>query len=165
MKNETKLVVNGQSHLINASPETPLLYLLRNEMALNGPKYGCGLEQCGSCMVLIDGEARPSCLLPVSALGNSTITTLEGLGNEREPHPVQEAFVEEQAAQCGYCLNGMVMTVVSVLEKNEDPTEQEIRQALQRVICRCGSHARILRAARKAVTLSKRHKNQITKTP
>ncbi|MFC4873528.1 (2Fe-2S)-binding protein [Negadavirga shengliensis] len=156
MKNEIQLTVNGQRQRVAVAPDTPLLYVLRNNLELNGPKYGCGLEQCGSCMVLIDGEARPSCLVPVSSLQDAVITTLDGLGNAQTLHPVQEAFVEEQAAQCGYCLNGMVMATAGLLEKNTDPREEDIRQALQGVVCRCGTHSRVLKAARKAVQLAKK---------
>jgi nicotinate dehydrogenase subunit A len=145
------LLVNGKRHTVRVDPLTPLLYVLRNELALNGPKYGCGLQQCGACMVLLDGEARPSCMLPVDAAKNSTIVTLEGLaGPGNTLHPVQEAFVQEQAAQCGYCLNGMVISAVALLQKHPLPDDAAIRAGMQQNLCRCGTHARIIRAIRRA---------------
>ncbi|MAU71686.1 MAG: (2Fe-2S)-binding protein [Pseudozobellia sp.] len=146
------LQVNGKEHTVDINPETPLLYVLRNELQLNGPKFGCGLQQCGACMVLVDGEARPSCRFPVKTAVDSEIRTLAGLIKEDgELHPVQQAFVEEQAAQCGYCLNGMVMSAVSLLEKKQDPTEEEIREALAINICRCGVHSRVIKAVTSVV--------------
>jgi nicotinate dehydrogenase subunit A len=144
------LNVNGRRYLLNRAPETPLLYLLRNELELNGPKYGCGMEQCGSCMVLLDGEARPSCVLPGQAAASFRITTLEGLGNENNLHPVQKAFIKEQAAQCGYCLNGMIISAKALLDSHPNPNEEEIREALERVLCRCGTHSRMVRAVQSA---------------
>src|SRR5882757_2931334 len=141
------LYVNKQKHTIQADPATPLLYILRNQLALNGPKYGCGIQQCGACMVLLDGKAIPSCMLPVEAVKNSEIVTLEGLaGAGNALHPVQEAFVQEQAAQCGYCLNGMVMSAISLLQENPHPDDAAIRAGMQRTLCRCGTQARIIRA-------------------
>ncbi|HZE85720.1 MAG TPA: (2Fe-2S)-binding protein [Puia sp.] len=141
------LRVNRKKHTIQADPATPLLYVLRNQLALNGPKFGCGLQQCGACMVLLDGRAQPSCMLPVEAVKNSSITTLEGLaGADNSLHRVQEAFVREQAAQCGYCLNGMVMSAVSLLQENPHPDDAAIRAGMQRTLCRCGTQARIIRA-------------------
>jgi nicotinate dehydrogenase subunit A len=153
MKVTIDLFVNGKKHTIEVDPTTPLLYVLRNQLALNGPKYGCGMQQCGACMVLLNGKAQPSCMLPVQAVKNSTITTLEGLaGVNNTLHPLQEAFVHEQAAQCGYCLNGMVMSAVSLLQENPHPDDAAIRAGMQRVLCRCGTQARIIRAVKRAVT-------------
>src|SRR6478672_2445508 len=147
MKEKFTLKVNGQTHSLSADPATPLLYVLRNQLELNGPKYGCGLHQCGACMVLLDGKAQPSCMITVKSAKDHTITTLEGLAkNETSLHPVQEAFAKEQAAQCGYCLNGMVMSAVSLLNENPHPDNQQIREGLQRNLCRCGTHSRIIRA-------------------
>ncbi len=145
------LFVNGSNKTVDSDPETPLLYVLRDQMELNGPKYGCGVSQCGSCMVLIDGKAVTSCTRPVSAVGRSGITTLEGLAeNPEDLHVVQKAFVVEQAAQCGYCLNGMVMAAVSLLDQNPDPSDDEIKSALQLNLCRCGTHTRIIKAVKRA---------------
>lgn len=147
MKEKIQLKVNGKEHQVDVDPSTPLLYVLRNNLELNGPKYGCGLQQCGACMVLLDGEATPSCRIPVSAMKKIEIITLEGLQKETENlHPVQEAFYEEQAAQCGFCLNGMVISTVALLEKNSNPDRNEILQGLERVLCRCGTHSRIIKA-------------------
>src|SRR3954462_15021629 len=132
------LVVNKKKHTIQADPSTPLLYVLRNQLALNGPKYGCGLQQCGACMVLLNGKAEPSCMLPASAVQDKTIVTLEGLvQKDNTLHPVQEAFVQEQAAQCGYCLNGMVISAVALLNEHPHPNDADIRAGLQRSLCRC----------------------------
>ncbi|MBL7698628.1 MAG: (2Fe-2S)-binding protein [Chitinophagaceae bacterium] len=150
MKKAISIHVNGTTHTVNVDPSTPLLYVLRNQLELNGPKYGCGLQQCGACMVLIDGKAQPSCMYPVSAVKEQKITTLEGLGKEGKLHPVQEAFVSEQAAQCGYCLNGMVMSAVSLLSDNPHPDDDEIREGLHRNLCRCGTHSRIIKAVKRA---------------
>lgn len=144
------LKVNGKNHVVQADPSTPLLYVLRNQLSLNGPKYGCGLQLCGACMVLIDGKAQPSCMTPVDAVKNKPITTLEGLAHDHALHPVQEAFVQEQAAQCGYCLNGMVISAVSLLQENPHPDDAAIRAGMQRVLCRCGTQARIIRAIKRA---------------
>ena len=145
------LNVNGRQHTITADPQTPLLYVLRNNLELNGPKFGCGLQQCGACMVLLDGESAPSCRMPVSQAAKFKITTLEGLaGPDGELHKVQKAFVEEQAAQCGYCLNGMVMASVSLLQKNSNPSDNDIKEKLQLNICRCGVHPRVIKAVKKA---------------
>ena len=151
METTIQLRVNGQTHTIEVDPSTPLLYVLRDQLALNGPKYGCGMQQCGSCMVLLDGKAEPSCMLPVDAVKNRSITTIEGLSQENEAmHPVQEAFVAEQAAQCGYCLNGMVMQAVALLKENPTPDDAAIKTALYRSLCRCGTYARIIRAVKRA---------------
>src|SRR5215831_2003542 len=154
MKEPVILNVNGASHTVNVDPSTPLLYVLRNQLSLNGPKYGCGLQQCGACMVLLDEKAQTSCMLPVSSVKGHSITTLEGLSKkDNELHPVQKAFVLEQAAQCGYCLNGMVMTAVSLLKENPHPDDKAIRDKLHLSLCRCGTHARILRAIKRAAEL------------
>lgn len=150
MQESLSLQVNGQEHTITVDPSTPLLYVLRNQLALNGPKFGCGLEQCGACMVLIDGAAAPSCRLPVAAVQDRSITTLKGLMDDGALHPVQEAFVQEQAAQCGYCLNGMVISAVALLSDNPDPDRSAIDEALHDNLCRCGTHTRFRRAIRRA---------------
>ncbi len=153
MSDEIVLTVNGKPYTIKASPNTPLLYVLRNELGLTSPQFGCGEETCGACMVLIGNQAKPSCKLQVSRVGQSRITTLEGLMGEGELHPVQRAFIEEQATQCGYCLNGMIITTAALLWKTPHPTNAQIREALDGNLCRCGSHPRILRAVRRAETL------------
>lgn len=147
------LNVNGEDRIVEAAPETPLLYILRNDLELNGPKFGCGLGECGACAVLVDGRAVRSCTLSCRAVENRAIVTLEGLGTAVEPHPVQQAFVEMQAAQCGYCLNGMIIAVAALLERNPEPDETAIRAALTRQLCRCGTHVEILAAARRAAEL------------
>lgn len=154
MKEPINLQVNGVSHTVIVDPSTPLLYVLRNQLSLNGPKYGCGLQQCGACIVLLDGKAQTSCMLPVSSVKDRSITTLEGLSQkDNDLHPVQKAFVQEQAAQCGYCMNGMVMMPVALLNSNPHPDDKAIRDSLHLSLCRCGSHARILRAIKKAAEL------------
>jgi len=145
------LNVNGRAARIDsADPAQPLLYVLRNALDLHGPKFGCGLGQCGACTVLVDGVATRSCMLPVSQVGTRKVLTIEGIGTAQAPHPVQAAFVAEQAAQCGYCANGMVMTTVALLARNPKPTEAEAREALNGCLCRCGTHVRVLRAVRRA---------------
>jgi nicotinate dehydrogenase subunit A len=144
------LKVNGVSSSVPAEPDTPLLYVLRNDLELNGAKFGCGLAQCGACTVLIDGKATPSCVTPVSAVAESEITTIEGLGSIAKPHPLQTAFIEEQAAQCGYCTNGMIMAAKELLDRNPQPTEADVRAALATNLCRCGTHNRIIRAVLRA---------------
>ena len=153
MASEIVLIVNGKLHTVQARPDTPLLYVLRNELGLNGPHYGCGGEKCGACMVLVAAKPMLSCHLPVSEIGRSRITTLEGLIEEGELHPVQRAFIEEQATQCGYCVNGMIITTAALLWKNPHPTDEQIRTALDGNLCRCGAHLRILRAVRRAEKL------------
>lgn len=164
MANELVITVNGKRHSVEATPDTPLLYVLRNELGLNGPQFGCGLEQCGACMVLLGSKAVQSCKMPVSEATGGPITTLEGLAtvgeapSERasEPvrlHPVQQAFIDEQAAQCGYCINGMIMATAALLWKNPRPTDEQIREALNDNLCRCGAHLRILRAVKRAAAL------------
>jgi nicotinate dehydrogenase subunit A len=144
------ITVNGQSHEVEATPDTPLLYVLRNELDLNAPKFGCGLSQCGACTVLLEGEAIRSCIYPVSAVAGKAVTTLEGLGDEEHLHPLQQAFIDEQAAQCGYCISGMIMTAEALLRTTPDPDEAAIRQALATNLCRCGTHVRIIRAVQRA---------------
>ena len=148
---QIQLTVNGDEHTVMVDPSTPLLYVLRNELGLNGPKYGCGLQQCGSCRVLLDGEARTTCQLPVSVAEGQSITTLAGLADDDGGlHPVQEAVVEEQAAQCGYCVNGIIITAVALLEDTPDPDRAEITDGMNQVLCRCGTHARFVRAIQRA---------------
>ncbi len=144
------LTVNGKTHSVDAEPDTPLLYVLRDNLELHGPKFGCGLGQCGACTVIIDGDAVRSCVVPVSKVGNRAVTTLEGLGTTKKPHPVQQAFIDEQAAQCGYCVNGMIMTTTAFLGRNKNPSEADIKRALAGNLCRCGTHVRIARAVKRA---------------
>jgi len=147
------LSVNGKSHQLDVEPDTPLLYVLRDTLALHGPKFGCGLAQCGSCTVLIDGKAVRSCAVPVAKV-QGKIVTLEGLGTPEKPHPVQQAFIDEQAAQCGYCINGMVMQTAAFLgTRRGNPSERDIRQALGNNLCRCGTHQRIIAAVKRAAAL------------
>ena len=150
MSEEIVLIVNGKPHTVQATADTPLLYVLRNELGLTGPQFGCGEETCGACMVLIGANAKPSCKLPVSEVGRARITTLEGLIEQGELHPVQQAFLEAQAAQCGYCLNGMIIATAALLWQTPHPSDAQIREALDGNLCRCGSHLRILRAVRRA---------------
>jgi nicotinate dehydrogenase subunit A len=150
MPDDLVIKVNGKPHTVQAAPDTPLLYVLRNELGLNGPQYGCGLELCGACMVLVGSEAKQSCKLPVSGVGDVPITTLEGLSIEGELHPVQQAFIEQQAAQCGYCTNGMMITTAALLWKYPHPSDAQIRAALDGNLCRCGSHLRIIQAVKRA---------------
>jgi nicotinate dehydrogenase subunit A len=149
-----ELTVNGTAHTVAAAPSVTLLQVLRNDLGLNGPKYGCGLGQCGACLVLLDGKAARSCVLPVSAAAAHRVTTLEGLARGGELHPVQRAFIEKQGAQCGYCLNGMIMRTVALLEQTGSPSESEIREALNHNLCRCGAHEEILQSVRRALTLA-----------
>jgi nicotinate dehydrogenase subunit A len=144
------LMVNGSRRSVPAEPETPLLYVLRNDLALNGAKFGCGLAQCGACTVLVDGRAVRSCVTPISALGESEITTIEGLGTIDKPHPLQQAFIDEQAVQCGYCINGMIMAAKELLDHNPRPTEADVREGLAAHLCRCGTQGRIIRAVLRA---------------
>ena len=148
-----RLTVNGRIHDVDAAPDTALLYVLRNDLELNGPKYGCGLGECGSCTVLIDGVAARACVIPISGCSGREIVTLEGLGTRDHPDPVQTAFIEEQAAQCGYCLNGMIMSTKALLKANPHPSEAEVIEALRYNLCRCGAHVEILRAAMRAAGL------------
>jgi nicotinate dehydrogenase subunit A len=144
------ITVNGRTHSVEAAADTPLLYVLRNDLELNGAKYGCGFAQCGACTVVIEGKPVRSCVTPVSAVAGKAITTIEGLGANGAPHPLQKAFIEEQAAQCGYCANGMIMTAKIFLDKNPRPTEAQIKKALGANYCRCGTHNRIVRAVQRA---------------
>lgn len=141
-----QLNVNGRSFTVDADPDTPLLYLLRNDLQLNSPKFGCGLSQCGACTVIVDGRAVRSCVTPASRAEGVEIVTLEGLGTAEAPHPIQEAFIAEQAAQCGYCISGMIMTAKAFIDANPTADEGAIRESLERNICRCATHLRILRA-------------------
>lgn len=145
-----RLSVNGTEHLVDAEPDTPLLYVLRNDLGLNGAKFGCGLGQCGACTVLLDGQAVFSCVLPIAAATGRQVRTIEGLGDGPVPGPLQRAFIDEQAAQCGYCIAGMVMRAQALLERNPHPSEAEIRTHMAANLCRCGTHMRILAAIRRA---------------
>ena len=140
------LTVNGRAEKIDADPVTPLLYVLSDELQLNGPKFGCGLGQCGACTVIVDGQAMRSCVTPVSAVAGGEVTTLEGLGTPEKPHPIQQAFIDEQAVQCGFCLSGVILTAKAFLDRNPRANEAEIRQALAGVLCRCAVHNRMLKA-------------------
>jgi len=146
----THINVNGSRHAVAAEPETPLLYVLRNDLNLKGARYGCGIAQCGTCTVIVDGKAVQSCDLPVSAVAGKSVSTVEVLGGDGALHPLQRAFVLEQAAQCGYCASGILMSAKALLDANPDPSDAEIRAALERNLCRCGTHGRILRAIRRA---------------
>jgi nicotinate dehydrogenase subunit A len=147
------LRVNGHAHTLAVPHDAPLLYVLRNDLGLNGPKYGCGLGECGACTVLVDGIEARSCVIPVGGVEGREITTLEGLGTPDHPHPVQQAFIESQAAQCGYCLNGMIVSTVALLARCPQPTDQQVRAALAHNLCRCGAHLEILQAVRRAAEL------------
>ena len=148
-----ELMVNGQAHSLDLDPGTPLLYVLRNDLELNGPKYGCGLGQCGACAVLVDGVAARSCVLPLKAVAGRSVTTLEGIGRDGALDAVQRAFIAEEAAQCGYCLNGMIITARAFLSATPDPTEAQVREALRFNLCRCGTHVEIVRAVMLAARL------------
>jgi len=145
-----QLRVNGRAVTIDVNPATPLLYVLRNDLRLDGPKFGCGLGQCGACTVLAGGEPIRSCVTTVSMAGAKEILTLEGLGTLQHPHPIQQAFINEQAAQCGYCMSGVILTAKAFLDTNPNPTEEQIRKALSPVLCRCGTHLEIIRAVKHA---------------
>ena len=144
------LKVNGAQRSVPAEADTPLLYVLRNDLALNGAKFGCGLAQCGACTVLLDGRAVRSCVTEIGSIGEAEITTIEGLGTVDKPHPLQQAFIDEQAAQCGYCINGMIMAAKDLLDQNPHPSATEVREALAGNLCRCGTHGRIIRAVLRA---------------
>jgi nicotinate dehydrogenase subunit A len=144
------LSVNGRLHAVAAAPDTPLLYVLRNDLGLKGARFGCGLGQCGACTVIVDGRPVQSCDVPVATVQGQQITTIESLGTPEQPHPLQRAFIAEQAGQCGYCLSGIIMAAKALLDRNPDPDEADIRAALSRNLCRCGSHDRILRAISRA---------------
>jgi nicotinate dehydrogenase subunit A len=143
------LKVNGQLHRVETDPSTPLLFVLSDELGLRGPKFGCGMAQCGSCTVILRGQAVRSCVLPVRSVGSDEITTLEGLGTPEKPHPIQQAFMDEGAAQCGFCLNGVILSAKAALDEKPNASDEEIRQALGGVLCRCFTHTRMLRAIRK----------------
>lgn len=150
-----KLTVNGHEHALDAEPDTPLLYILRDQLALSGAKFGCGLGQCGACTVMLNGEAVFSCLTPLLLVAGKEVTTVEGLGTEGSPGPMQRAFIEEQAAQCGYCIAGMMMRAQALLRKNSNPSDPDIRTAMEPNLCRCGTHMRIMRAIKRAAALMK----------
>jgi len=149
-----ELTVNGERHVLDVEDDTPLLFVLRNDLGLSGPRFGCGLGQCGACTVIANGAPIRSCVIPASAAKGMEITTLEGLGTRGQPHPVQEAFIAEQAAQCGYCSNGMIMSSAALLATNPHPSDEQIRSALNEYLCRCGTHTRIIRAVRRAAEAS-----------
>ena len=146
----TVLTVNGVRREVASAPDTPLLYVLRDELGQLGPKFGCGLAQCGACTVIMDGNAIRSCVTPVGTVQNKAVTTLEGLGTTKKMHKIQQAFVDEQAVQCGYCINGMIMTTKALLDKNPRPSDAQIKEALSGNLCRCGTHIRIVRAVKRA---------------
>lgn len=150
MSESFTLHVNGAERAVSAAPDTPLVYLLRNDLGLKGTRFGCGSGHCGACTVLVDGKAVQSCDTPLWSAAGRAITTIEGLGSMAAPHPLQQAFLDEQAAQCGYCINGIVMAAAALLRENRDPSDAEIAAALDRHLCRCGTHVRILRAIRRA---------------
>jgi nicotinate dehydrogenase subunit A len=151
-----RITVNGESHRVDAAPDTPLLYVLRNDLGLNGPKFGCGLGQCGACAAMVGGKLARTCSITLRDVGAGEVTTLEGLGTIEKPHPLQKAFIDDQAAQCGYCSNGMIMAAKALLDRNRNPSEEEIKNALADQLCRCGVHNRVVRAVRRvAVELGK----------
>ncbi len=150
MPQNITLNINGTDQTVAVEPDSMLLYALRDNLGLHGPKFGCGLAECGACTVVMDGNAIRSCSTPISAVGSAKITTLEGLGTIEKPHPLQKAFIEEQAAQCGYCINGMIMAASALLEQNQHPSRDDIKQALDGNLCRCGTHMRIVRAIERA---------------
>jgi nicotinate dehydrogenase subunit A len=146
-----RIRVNGEPHLVAAAPDTPLLYVLRNDLGLSGPKFGCGLGQCGACAAIVGGQLARTCSLTLRDVGEDQVTTLEGIGSVQSPHPLQRSFIDEQAAQCGYCSNGMIMAAKALLDRNRNPSEEEIKNALANQLCRCGVHNRVVRAVRRAV--------------
>ena len=145
-----RISVNGELHLVDATADTPLLYLLRNDLGLNGPKFGCGLGQCGACAAIVGGRPTRTCSVALRDIGEDEVVTLEGLGTIDKPHPLQQALIDAQAAQCGYCINGMIMAAKALLDRNRDPSEAEIKDALVDQLCRCGVHNRVVRAIRRA---------------
>jgi nicotinate dehydrogenase subunit A len=145
-----RITVNGELNRVDAAPDTPLLYVLRNDLGLSGPKFGCGLGQCGACAAMIGGKLTRTCLITLQDVGEDEVTTLEGLGTLQKPHPLQRAFIDEQAAQCGYCSNGMIMAAKALLDRNRNPSEEEIKNTLADQLCRCGVHNRVVRAVRRA---------------
>ena len=154
------LKVNGQHHTVNVDPDSPLLFVLSDELGLRGPRFGCGMAQCGSCTVLMKGQVVRSCVMPVKAVGEKEITTLEGLGTPEKPHPIQQAFIDEGAAQCGFCLSGVILTAKAVLDGKPGASDEEIRTALGGVLCRCFTHTRMLRAIRKYADTVREHANK-----
>jgi nicotinate dehydrogenase subunit A len=146
------LTVNGRSHSLEVDPSTPLLYVLSDDLGLRGPKFGCGLAQCGACTVIVEGKAIRSCVTPVETVNGADVTTLEGLGTPESPHPIQRAFIEEQAAQCGFCLSGVILTAKALLDENPKATDEQIREALSTVLCRCFVNGRMYRAIRRYAT-------------
>jgi nicotinate dehydrogenase subunit A len=153
MSEKFSLNVDGNSHALVADPDTPLLYVLRDDLGLNNPHFGCGLAQCGACTVHLDGQPIRSCITPVSAVGDAKVVTLAGLGTPEKPHPLQTAYIEEQVPQCGYCINGWLMTAAAFLRDNKNPTDAQIRSALEGLKCRCGTHVSILRAVKRAAAM------------
>jgi nicotinate dehydrogenase subunit A len=151
------LRVNGGHHTVNVDPDTPLLFVLSDELGLRGPRFGCGMAQCGSCTVLIKGQVVRSCVMPVKAVGPEEVTTLEGLGSPEKPHPIQQAFIDEGASQCGFCLSGVILTAKAVLDGKPDASDGDIRIALGGVLCRCFTHTRMLRAIRKYADANRKH--------
>jgi nicotinate dehydrogenase subunit A len=145
-----QITVNGKPHLVDAAPDTPLLYVLRNDLGLNGPKFGCGLGQCGACAATVGGNLVRTCSMALRDVKKAEVVTLEGLGTAQKPHPIQKSFIEEQAAQCGYCSNGMIMAAKVLLDQNRNPSDEDIKSALADQLCRCGVHNRIVRAVRRA---------------
>jgi nicotinate dehydrogenase subunit A len=145
-----RIIVNGEPRQVDAAPDTPLLYVLRNDLGLNGPKFGCGLGQCGACAAIVGGKLEMTCSMTLREVGEHQVTTLEGLGTAQKPHPLQKAFIDEQAAQCGYCSNGMIMAAKALLDRNPKPSDDEIKEALADQLCRCGVHNRVVRAVRRA---------------
>ena len=154
---QISLKVNGTTRAVETDPTTPLLYVLRNDLDQHGPRFGCGLAQCGACTVIIDGNAVRSCTTPVSTVRGKNVQTLDGLGTADKPHPLQAAFIDEQAAQCGYCMNGILMAAKVLLDKNPNPTEGDIKRALDPILCRCGSHLRVIRAIKRAAGALRAH--------
>lgn len=151
----TALNVNGRSYTVDVEPDTPLLYILRNDLDMHGPRFGCGLAQCGACTVLVQGRPIRSCVTPVSTVkASEQITTLDGLGTPEKPHPIQQAWIERQAVQCGFCMNGHMMVAKSLLDRNPNPSDGEIRQALQSILCRCGTYYRVIGAVKRAAELT-----------
>jgi nicotinate dehydrogenase subunit A len=153
---EITLNVNGRQHLLTVDPDTPLLFILSDELGLRGPRFGCGMAQCGACTVIVRGQVVRSCVMPIRAVGQDEVTTLEGLGTPERPHPIQQAFIDEGAAQCGFCLSGVILTAKVVLDTKPEASDQEIRDALGGVLCRCFTHIRMLRAIRKYAEEKKR---------
>jgi nicotinate dehydrogenase subunit A len=157
---QIKLKVNGQQHTVDVDPDSPLLFVLSDELGLRGPRFGCGMAQCGSCTVIIRGRVVRSCVMPVKAAGDEEVTTLEGLGTPEKPHPIQQAFIDEGAAQCGFCLSGVILTAKAVLDGKPGASDEEIRIALGGVLCRCFTHTRMLRAIRKYADATGEHANK-----